>query len=147
MQYVCDPCLQLIGFTKASNVPKHHYMGNTEIVSSVDSRSATIMSSIIRAMVETESVAIVRYSPRKNGVRLAVLQPHVSSEHENFYLHKLPFAEDIRHFPFPPLDPKRARPSIVPSGEQLDIMDHLIDELDLMEAGIDEDGFVVVVFY
>lgn len=115
-------------------------MGNTDVVNPLDDRSATLMSALVRAMIETESVAIVRYSPRKNNVRLAVLQPHVSSELEHFYLHRLPYAEDIRHFPFPPLDPKRARPSIVPSAEQLDVIDTLIDELDLMEAGIDEDG-------
>ena len=142
LQYTCNSCLQLIGFTKASNVPRHHYMGNTEVVSPVDARASTVVSALVRSMVETESVAIVRYSPRKNSVRLAVLSPHISAEHENFYLHKLPYAEDLRHFPFPPLDPKRARPSIVPSAEQLDAVDALIDELDLTEAGVDEDGFV-----
>jgi len=140
LRYTCDSCLQLIGFTKASNVPRHHYMGNTEVVSPIDDRGATIVSGLVRSMVETESVAIVRYSPQKNKVKLAVLHPHISAEHENFYLHKLPFAEDLRHFPFPPLDPKRARPSIVPNTDQLKAVDMLIDELDLSQAGVDEEG-------
>lgn len=136
LKYTCDSGIQLIGFTKASNVPKHHYMGNTEVLVPFqsDSEESTAMSALVRAMMETESVGIVRYCPRKNTIKLAVIQPHVSSASEFFYIHKLPFAEDLRHFPFPPLDPKRARPSIVPSAEQLDAVDSLIDELDLSKT-------------
>ena len=142
LKYSCVKCLQLIGFTKASNVSRHHYLGSTEVVSplSGDEKAIVAMSALVRAMVETESIGIARYCPRADSVKIVALVPHVSADQEDLYLHQLPFADDLRHFPFPPLDPKRARSSIVPTQDQLSAVDDLIDQLDLSQAGENEEG-------
>lgn len=62
-------------------------------------------TALVHALEETDSVAIVRFVKRKNGTPiLGALYPCIKPENEYFYLHKLPYAEDIRQFPFPPLD-------------------------------------------
>ena len=123
-------------------------MNPTEVIcaDANEPHATTALSAIIRAMIETESSAIVRYSKRKDSVMLAVLQPHVSDESEYFYVHKLPFAEDIRYYQFAPLDPERARPAFVPSSEQLSAMEDLINDFDLSQASIDEDGYFFPIF-
>jgi ATP-dependent DNA helicase 2 subunit 2 len=142
LKYRSERGLKLIGFTKRSQVPRHHYMGpSTEVIAPdpADTAASTAISGLVRAMIETESVAIIRYSKREDSVKLAVLVPHISGDSEFFYIHKLPFAEDLRHFPFAPLDPELARPCYVPSVEQLSAVDDLIDALDLSTAAQDED--------
>jgi hypothetical protein len=53
--------------------------------------------------------------------------------------HRLPFAEDIRKFSFPPLDPNHGcRPAWQASAEQCAAMDDLFDALDLDRAGPNE---------
>lgn len=142
LKYTADRCLILIGMTSEDLVPRHHYMANTEAVvaDAADPQAGVAISALVRAMKETKSVAIVRYAKRKDSVQLGVLTPQVKDDQEFFYYHKLPFAEDIRQYQFPPLDPTRAKQSAVPSPEQVQAAEELINSLDLSCAGEDEYG-------
>ena len=150
LKYKCEKCLQLIGFTKANSVPRNHYMGNiTEVIAPdpTDSHAAIGISAIVRAMVETDSVAIVRYSKRENSVQLGVLHPVIKADTEYFYYHKLPYSEDIRQYTFAPLDPEKVRPHLVPTKDQLKITEELINSLDLMTVDENDEGFLLPSFF
>jgi len=84
---------------------------------------------------------IVRFVKIKNAApHLGVLMPHIKSDLEYLIYQKLPFAEDLRHYPFAPLDPGHIRAAHAPSQAQLDAAERLIQSLDLMTASKDEDG-------
>jgi ATP-dependent DNA helicase 2 subunit 2 len=86
---------------------------------------------------------IVRFVKIKNAApHLGVLMPHIKNEYEYLIYQKLPFAEDIRQYPFAPLDPAQIRTAYAPSPAQLDVAERLINALDLTAASKDEDGYV-----
>ncbi|PWZ01791.1 SPOC domain-like protein [Testicularia cyperi] len=97
------------------------------------------LSSLIRAMVEANVLAVVRLVRKDGGEpELGVLRPQ-SEEHNEYLIYtKAPFREDLRRFLFPPLDrvvttegiEVRQGPTI-PSPQDLDAMDELVDCLDL----------------
>ena len=87
------------------------------------------LSSLIHALREEESVLVARYVWRQNAApTLVALRPHVSRKgaKECLYLQTLPFAEDLRDWPFDPLP--------TPSAAQSSAVDALIDAMDLMDA-------------
>jgi ATP-dependent DNA helicase 2 subunit 2 len=135
--------LKLIGFSAKTNVPRHHYQADVECIVSLpgDSDAATALSALIHALAETNSVAIVRFVKRKNAPpQLGVLTPSIKTDHEVLYYNKLPFSEDIRQYAFAPLLSNTTRKSYVPSEEQLNAAEELINSLDLTKAASDEDG-------
>ena len=72
---------------------------------------------------------VARYVWRQNAApTLVALRPHVSRKgaKECLYLQTLPFAEDLRDWPFDPLP--------TPSAAQSSAVDALIDAMDLMDA-------------
>ncbi len=64
----------------------------------------------------------------------------MKTDYDCLYYHKLPFAEDLRQYPFPPLASERARKQFIPTDEQRETVDNLIQALDLMQAAEDEEG-------
>ncbi len=122
----------------------HHYEGNTECIVA-DPRDGEVaghaLSSIIHALAETDSVAIVRYIKKKNyPPHLGFLAPHIKADYECMYYNSLPFAEDLRQYPFSSLAPDKIRKSFAPTQDQLTAAEQLINSLDLMTASQDEDG-------
>jgi len=59
LQYKAQKCMQVIGFTKQSNVPRHHFIGNVEciIAEPKDDSAAIALSALIHALFETERLA------------------------------------------------------------------------------------------
>jgi len=138
-----ERCLKLIGFTNTKNVPRQHFMSTVQLFTSApaDLEGGVALSSLIHALHETDSVAIVRYVARaKAAPQLAVLYPCIKSEYECLYYVKLPFSEDIRQYPFAPLSIAHTRKQFIPSKDQLDAASNLIESLDLMHSTIDESG-------
>ncbi|GAC94718.1 hypothetical protein PHSY_002291 [Pseudozyma hubeiensis SY62] len=97
------------------------------------------VSTLVRAMVELDVLAVVRLV-RKDGAEpeLGVLKPKVEEHNEYFFYSKAPFREDLRRFPFPPLDriittdgqELRQGPTIPDDADQ-QAMDAFVDSLDL----------------
>lgn len=61
----------------------------------------------------------------------------------------MPFADDVRHYTFPSLTNLISRTGeritkhpYLPTEEQLDAMDRFIDDMNLMDEGETEDGYV-----
>jgi ATP-dependent DNA helicase 2 subunit 2 len=68
----------------------------------------------------------------------------IKSDYEVLYYNKLPFAEDIRQYPFASLLQNPTRKSYIPSEAQLNAAELLINELDLMKAETDDEGYDVL---
>eukprot|EP00761_Pharyngomonas_kirbyi_P002763 gb/GECH01002767.1/.p1 GENE.gb/GECH01002767.1/~~gb/GECH01002767.1/.p1 ORF type:complete len:765 (+),score=233.25 gb/GECH01002767.1/:1-2295(+) len=137
LAYKSEKCLQVLGFTEMSNVPRHHFMSSTYCFTprKGDQNSQRALSALIRAMAETSRVAIVRYTFRaKANPKLGLLIPYIKSDYECLYYNSLPFVEDLRQYPF------RSFERFEFSNEELQAADDLIDSMDLMEADEDEEG-------
>lgn len=142
LKYEAAKCLQLIGFTSAKNVPRHQFLGNVECIvpEPGDGSAAAALSALAHALAETGSLAIVRYVKRNKGnPYLGCLSPHIKPDFACLYFCALPFAEDLRQYPFASLA-RPLRKAYAPSEEQLEATQALIDSMDLMTAATDEDG-------
>ena len=103
------------------------------------------ISTLVRAMVETDVLAVVRLV-RKDGTEpeLGILKPKVEEHNEYFFYAKAPFREDLRRFPFPPLDRVittngteiRQAPTIPDQADQ-EAMDAFVDSLELPDEWYD----------
>ncbi|CDU23501.1 related to ATP-dependent DNA helicase II, 80 kDa subunit [Sporisorium scitamineum] len=103
------------------------------------------ISTLVRAMVEMDVLAVVRLV-RKDGAEpeLGVLKPKVEEHNEYFFYSKAPFREDLRRFPFPPLDRVittdgtefRQGPTIPDDADQ-QAMDAFVDSLELPDGWFD----------
>ncbi|SJX65265.1 related to ATP-dependent DNA helicase II, 80 kDa subunit [Sporisorium reilianum f. sp. reilianum] len=103
------------------------------------------ISTLVRAMVEMDVLAVVRLV-RKDGAEpeLGVLKPKVEEHNEYFFYSKAPFREDLRRFPFPPLDrvvttdgtELRQGPTIPDDADQ-QAMDAFVDSLELPDGWFD----------
>jgi ATP-dependent DNA helicase 2 subunit 2 len=71
-------------------------------------------------------------------------QPDIKADWECLFFNKLPFSEDIRQYTFPSLleNAPDSRKAWVPTQEQLDAAEDIINSMDLMVAGTDDDGCV-----
>eukprot|EP01113_Clastostelium_recurvatum_P048652 TRINITY_DN8908_c0_g1_i3.p1 TRINITY_DN8908_c0_g1~~TRINITY_DN8908_c0_g1_i3.p1 ORF type:complete len:744 (-),score=183.33 TRINITY_DN8908_c0_g1_i3:59-2119(-) len=143
LKYSGEKCLKVIGFAPVSSIPRHHLLSGCEAIvpEPGDKNAATGLSSLIHALNETESVAVVRYVKRNGGApHLGFLSPIIKAEHEYLVYCSLPFSEDLRLYHFTPLLGDRARKSCVPSASQLAAARSIISSLDLMTAAEDEEG-------
>lgn len=147
LRYTCSPCLKLIGFTDRSQVPRSYYASSVQCLFAPfeDDVAVQALAAIVKAMHETDSVAIVRYVKNtRSGAQLGVLTPQVKEDRYFFYHIKLPFAEDIRQYTFSSLMPGEntvnSKFIYKPVQEQLDTMEDYINLMDLMEAAVDEEG-------
>lgn len=103
------------------------------------------VSTLVRAMVEMDVLAVVRLV-RKDGAEpeLGILKPKVEEHNEYFFYSKAPFREDLRRFPFPPLDriittdgtELRQGPTIPDDADQQS-MDAFVDSLELPDEWFD----------
>lgn len=123
-------CLKAIGFTDAYRVPRHFYMGSTDIVIPNPTSPGDIQATlgIVNEMIKMNKVIIARFVFRNNSTpKLVVLTPHLSKKGPIFYLNILPTVEEIRDFQFESL------PEC--SQKQEEFMGHFIDSLDLEKDG------------
>ncbi|CAN8321234.1 unnamed protein product [Cochlearia groenlandica] len=135
--------MTLLGFTEASNILRHYYMKDVNIVVPDPSKekSAIAVSALAREMKQTNKVAIVR-CVWKNGqghVIVGVLSPNVSERDDtpdSFYFNVLPFAEDVREFPFPSFN--RFPASWKPDEQQQAVADNFVKMLDLAPSDYEE---------
>ncbi|EST08126.1 Ku70/Ku80 beta-barrel domain protein [Kalmanozyma brasiliensis GHG001] len=103
------------------------------------------LSTLIRAMAEMDVLAVVRFV-RKDGAEpeLGILKPQVETHNEYLFYSKAPFREDLRRFPFPPLDriittegiELRQGPTIPDDADQQS-MDAFVDSLELPDGWFD----------
>lgn len=146
--------MMIVGFVKENMIPRYMSMSNTDYVVGAkgDPEATMALSSLIHALFLEKSAAIVRLV-QKDGkdAQMCALTPVVEENLECLMLTHLPFAQDQRHYRFPPLGQVRVKDKetggfktvtadhpMIPTEEMQDAMDQFVDEMDLMEA---DDGF------
>lgn len=115
LKLISPPIIKLLGFISSDKIPRHHYIDCCYILgtnhSTPEGASARkVIASIGLALKKLNQVALVRFVKRENSDPwLGVLIPPKEEENledyrnGSLYLHRLPCAEDIRNFLFPPL--------------------------------------------
>jgi len=127
--------IQVIGFTDSYKVPRHHFIGTSDIIipNPTSEKDKVAFTALIQAMISMNKVIIARYAPRKNSEpKLSVLSPYIGSKGAVLYLNSLPTIEDIRDYQFESL--KEC------TQKQEEVISKFIDSLDLNKAYLDEDS-------
>lgn len=151
MKVKSEKCFKVLGFTCADNVPCNYYVGDSTmavVADPSDSVMQVMLSALINALYETNTIAIVRRVYSANSApRVGCLVPHIKTNYECLMYHELPFSEDIRTYIFAPLPlsdgddgDAPAKKKFKPSADQLSAIDDLINVMDLTTADEDEDG-------
>ena len=106
------------------------------------------LSSVIHALFELESYGIARLVSKQDKAPVIVLlAPSIEVDYECLLDVQLPFAEDIRHYKFPPLDRvlnvsgkvlKEHRN--LPTDALQTAMSDYVDRMDLSTFGKDDEG-------
>ncbi|KAI8576665.1 hypothetical protein K450DRAFT_256125 [Umbelopsis ramanniana AG] len=132
----------ILGFLSASSIPRDYLMSNVYVIlpRPADNMvaSATI-SSLARALYEQNAYALVRYVAKENQQpKLGVLVPYFEPNIDALHFIRVPFAEDIRQFPFAPLDvvtlpngKEVTDHKLLPSKELEDAMDAFVASMEL----------------
>ncbi|EFC39669.1 Ku70/Ku80 beta-barrel domain-containing protein [Naegleria gruberi] len=137
LKYKSSKGITVLGFTDEKNIDRSHFMAETySFIAKPDDPFAQIaLSSFIRALSELEMVMIITYVYRDDlEPKLGFLYPHIGTNSECLYFNALPFAEDIREYPF------KSFSTVKHSEEQLQAAEDLIKSMDLMDADEDENG-------
>ncbi len=136
MEYKCDKCFQILGFSDQSAIPRHNFMSTSYCVMAKhgDSVANQSLTTLIRALAQLDQVAIVRYCYRAGcSVNLGVLHPVTKPDYDYLVLNILPYADNIRPYTFKSLATNH-------TPEQLQTAEDLIRSMDLMDAEEDEQG-------
>ncbi|KAI0825396.1 SPOC domain-like protein [Trametes gibbosa] len=143
--------MDICGFFPRERFRREMAMGEVHYVwaDPVSPMQQVALSSIVKAMSEAHVLAIVRWVKMdKSEPKMGVLWPTVFDEIDCFLWVQMPFADDIRNFTFASLENLINKKGEVvkehpylPTNEQMDAMEQLVDAMDLMDAGEkDEDG-------
>ncbi|KAI1369211.1 Ku70/Ku80 N-terminal alpha/beta domain-containing protein [Xylaria arbuscula] len=141
----------IVGFIHQEKYEPFLNMGETcmTIAQKFNEAAALKLSSFIHSLHELESYAVARIVT-KDGKEpaLILLAPHIEPDFECLYDVPLPFAEDVRNYPFPPLDRVitvqgntiTENHRNLPSQELQEAMDDYVDAMDISSWEKDEEG-------
>ena len=126
-------------------------MGETgmTVAQKLNDAAALKLSSFIHSLAELESYAVARIVTKEGkDPQLLLLAPHIEDEFECLYDVPLPFAEDVRHYKFPPLDEvvtitgkKLAQHDrLLPSNELQEVMNDYVNAMDISSFDRDDEG-------
>lgn len=107
------------------------------------------MSSLVRALHETESFAVARLVTKDGkDPQIVLMAPLIEPDMEALVDVPLPFAEDIRIYQFPPLDRVVTTSGQVlnqhrnlPTKDLIDAMSNYVDSMDLSGLAEDDEGY------
>lgn len=131
-----EKCFGVLGFTKASNVKRHYFVGDSvnQIVPDVNAGAnvEAAFVNLVHAMFEDEVYGIVRkvFSSRSNP-EVGCLIPYIGVDTCCLFYIAMPYEDDVRKFTLEnfTLNKKRA-----PTADQLRVVDELIDCFDLQKS-------------
>lgn len=106
------------------------------------------LSSLVHSLHENESYALARIVVKDGkDPALVLLAPHIDVDFECLYDIPMPFAEDVRQYPFPPLDKVvtvqnnvLTKHRFLPSEDLLEAMDEYVDAMDISTYALDDEG-------
>ncbi|KAF2972134.1 hypothetical protein GQX73_g1481 [Xylaria multiplex] len=141
----------IVGFIYQEKYEPFLNMGETcmTVAQRSNDAAALKLSSLIHSLHELESYAVARIVT-KDGKEpsLVLLAPHIEPDFECLYDIPLPFAEDVRNYPFPPLgkvitvqgNTITENHRNIPTQELQDAMDDYVDAMDISSWEKDEEG-------
>ncbi|KAF2433192.1 SPOC domain-like protein [Tothia fuscella] len=144
--------MDIIGFVDGGLYEPYMSMSKSNLIIArkADDKAAMALSSLIHAMFERETYAVARFVPKdKKAPVLLLLAPCIDTDNGLEYLVdvELPFAEDVRHYVFPPLDrvvtvgrKKLIQHRNLPSEGLLQAMSDYVDAMDISTFGEDDEG-------
>lgn len=105
------------------------------------------LSALINALYDTESYGVARLVAKDGkDPQIVLLMPEIDVDFECLYDVPLPFAEDLRHYQFPPLDKvvtlsgqTLTKHRLLPSDELEQAMSDYVDAMDLSSYNVGED--------
>ncbi|OCH84687.1 ku80-like protein [Obba rivulosa] len=145
--------MEICGFFKAENFKRWQEMGEVYYVfADPDSPMQQVaLSALVRAMAAKQSKLAIARWVRTNGAdpKMGVMWPMVVEDQIDYLMWvRMPFADDIRNFPFASLEKLVTKTGEVvkshpylPTEDQVAAMEQFVDAMDLMDAGEkNEDG-------
>ncbi|KAI0391507.1 Ku70/Ku80 N-terminal alpha/beta domain-containing protein [Xylariaceae sp. FL0594] len=141
----------IVGFVSQEKYEPFLNMGEAgmTVAQKINDAAALKLSSFIHSLHELESYAVARLVT-KDGKEpiLVLLAPNIEPDFECLYDVPLPFAEDVRNYPFPPLDKVitvqgntiTENHRNLPSKELQDAMDDYVDAMDISSWERDDEG-------
>ena len=113
-------------------------------------RAQIALSSLIHALYENDLVALARLVTKENKPPILImLAPSIEADIECLVDIQVPFAEDVRHYMFAPLDKVVTMKGKVltkhrnlPTEEQDEAMSDYVDIMNLMKFSTDEEGYL-----
>jgi len=113
-------------------------------------RAQIALSSLIHALYENDLVALARLVTKEDKAPILVmLAPSIETDIECLVDVQVPFAEDVRHYTFAPLDKVVTMKGKVltkhrnlPTEEQDEAMSDYVDSMNLMKFSTDEEGYL-----
>ncbi|KLU87525.1 hypothetical protein MAPG_06524 [Magnaporthiopsis poae ATCC 64411] len=142
-------------FTIIGFIPKERYepflnMGEAcvTLAAKFSEKDEIALSALINALYDTESYAVARLVTKDGkDPQIVLLMPESDVDFECLYDVPLPFAEDLRHYQFPPLDKivtlsgqTLTKHRLLPSDELEQAMSDYVDAMDLSSYYVGEDG-------
>ncbi|KZT08940.1 SPOC domain-like protein [Laetiporus sulphureus 93-53] len=143
--------IEICGFFKEENFRRELPMSEVSYIwaDQKQPKQQVALSAIVQAMYEKECMAIARMV-RSDGTdpKMGVLSPVMFENVDCLLWVQMPFADDVRDYPFPSLDTLISKKGEVvtkhpylPTDKQLEAMERFVDAMDLMDAGEkDENG-------
>ncbi|GBE78688.1 ATP-dependent DNA helicase II subunit 2 [Sparassis crispa] len=143
--------IDICGFFKERFFRRDYCMGEVSYVwaDPTSPMQQVALSSFVQAMYEKGALAIARWVGRDGAdPKMGVLAPSMFQNADCLLWVQMPFADDVRNFPFASLDTliskkgeTLAKHPYLPTEEQVDAMEQFVDAMDLSDAGEkDEDG-------
>ncbi|KAI0408761.1 Ku70/Ku80 N-terminal alpha/beta domain-containing protein [Xylaria palmicola] len=141
----------IVGFIHQEKYEPFLNMGEAcvTVAQKFNDAAALKLSSFIHSLHELESYAIARIVTKDGKEPLLVLlAPHIEPDFECLYDVPLPFAEDVRNYPFPPLgkvvtlqgNTITENHRNLPSRELQEAMDDYVDAMDISSWERDDEG-------
>ncbi|KAI0735882.1 SPOC domain-like protein [Earliella scabrosa] len=143
--------IEICGFFNKKNFRRELAMGEVYYVwaDPASPMQQVALSSVVQAMYEKGVMAIARWVSKDDmDPKMGVLLPSVFEEIDCFLWVQMPFADDVRNFPFASLETLINKKGEVvtehpylPTAEQMSAMEDFVDAMDLSDAGEkDEEG-------
>uniref|UniRef100_A0A0M3I3G5 Ku domain-containing protein n=1 Tax=Ascaris lumbricoides TaxID=6252 RepID=A0A0M3I3G5_ASCLU len=131
-------CMKLLQFAKRSEILEHYLMDGGVyycLPPANDQEGATAVSALVRAMLEEDCVALVRYVYNAASLpRIMALFPRISNKGVDMLMGiLLPFYEDFRGLEFPPIVDDLHKPK----AEQMRAIEAFVDAMDLSKSYFD----------
>ncbi|EFX00480.1 ku family DNA-binding protein [Grosmannia clavigera kw1407] len=142
--------LSIVGFISQDNYEPFLNMGESCIIlpRKFSEQDEVAFSALIHAMIETKTYAVARFVAKDmKEPQLLLLFPTVAENIVCFYDVPLPFAEDVRTYPFPPLDKVitatgsvLSKHRLLPDDKLNQAMSDYVDAMDISMFGTDDEG-------